>query len=262
MTAFVKRQMKKWVAVANGYRWRLKVNGANPPRFSGAYDSRSAALASQHKTALLGYDHEETAEVSFEAMCQIAPWDYPILFWLEKYLRPELSVVDAGGHMGTKFLAFQRHLDLTKLRWTVYDLEAVVRAARSRQQAGLLPKQISFTSELSMCPAADILLASGLLQYLDTPLGAFFKQFEAPPQTVLLNKVALRDGPTLFTLEQIGSARVPYQIRSKSEFERQITQAGYSIKDTWDIPELGHVIATHPLLGKSQSRGYLLEKLH
>ena len=74
------------------------------------------------------------------------------------------------------------------------------------------------------------------------------------------NKVATRDGPTVTTLERIGPARVPYQIRNRAGFEGQLTQAGYRIRDNWDIPSLGHVIDTHPELGRSVSRGYLLQR--
>ena len=40
----------------------------------------------------------------------------------------------------------------------------------------------------------------------------------------------------------------------------KIAATGYAIGDTWAIPALSHVIPTHPWLGSSVSRGYLLER--
>lgn len=256
----IKDSLKLCYAVLNSYRWRIRANGAKSPRFTGVYDSHAEAMAVAAKTALPGYDHEEIADVSFDFMKQIAPWDYPVLFWLKSYMKTGTELLDMGGHMGTKYLAFQDVMDLTQMKWTVLDLPAIISTAQDRQKSGELPKEITFTSTPSECAPADLLLASGLLLYLDQPLAEVFGQFSKPPQTVILNKVALRDGPSIFTLELIGGAKVPYQIRSKSSFEAEIAEAGYDIKDTWGIPTLGHSIITHPLTGVCQSRGYLLER--
>mgnify|MGYP000398001572 FL=1 len=172
-----------------------------------------------------------------------------------------MKVVDAGGHMGTKYIAFESLIDLSSTNCTIYDLDAIVKAGKQRQADGKLPEQIIFESDLSACGAADILLASGLLQYLDVPLSQLVKQMQTPPQFIFLNKVAMRDGPAFFTLEQIGPSKVPYQIRCKSDFESEIAAMGYRVLDQWGIPELSHVIATHPLKGASESCGYILERV-
>ncbi|WP_380058335.1 hypothetical protein ACFE33_06705 [Falsihalocynthiibacter sp. SS001] len=104
-------------------------------------------MDSQKGARIVGYEHAEVVDVSFESMCQIAPWDYPILYWLRRLLAEDGSVLDAGGHMGTKFIAFQDYLELTGVNWTVYDLEAVVTEGRRRQAAGELPSQVHFTSD-------------------------------------------------------------------------------------------------------------------
>lgn len=236
-----------------------KARGPNPPRFTGAFPDRTAALASLPLVLRAGYDDENVAEVSFDKMCEVASWDYPVLFWLRESLRPGLRVVDAGGHMGTKYIAFQNLLNLSDTSWTVHDLPGIIRAARQAQAQGRLPGEIAFEDTDAPAPPADLLLASGLLQYLDTPVATFLAQTAAP--RVILNKVALRDGPTVVTLETIGAARVPYQIRNRSDFEQELAQSGYKIRDQWEIPTLRHSIATHPHLGASQSRGYFLQRL-
>lgn len=238
---------------------RYRARGPRPPRFCGAFANRAEALAALPVEQRAGYDDAEIAEVSFDDMCRVAHWDYPVLFWLQHHLKPGLHLVDAGGHMGTKYIAFSPFLDLSGITWTVQDLPGIVQAARAAQQAGRLPAEIGFEHDPDALPRPDVLLASGLLQYLDQPVEAFLAMHAAP--CVLLNKVALREGPTLVTLETIGQARVPYQIRNRAEFEAALGTAGYAVRDRWDVPALGHRIATHPGLGTSQSRGYLLEKI-
>lgn len=239
---------------------RLKRWSPRQPRMLGAYPDRETALADIPTRWLSTYDHAEVAAVNFEWMCALQSWDYPVMFWLEKLSVPGMTILDAGGHFGTKYIAFGTHLRLDQISWTVYDLAATIRSARAAQRRGDVPKDIDFIDDLSNAPASDLLLASGLLQYLDTPFPQFVAQLTNRPKHILLNKVATRDGPSLVTLERIGPARVPYQIRCRAEFEAQIAAMGYSIADSWDIPSLGHVIDTHPELGRSVSRGYLLHR--
>lgn len=239
---------------------RLRAPTARPPRFAGAYDSREQAVAAAARLGDVGYDHEALADVSFARMCRTAAWDYPVLFWLDRWLRESRSLLDAGGHMGTKFIAFSRLLDLSRTNWTVYDLPAIIRTARARQTAGELPAEIGFIDRLDAVETPDILLGSGLLQYLDVPFADLIAQFPRPPRFILINKVAVREGPTLFTLERIGTARVPYRIRNRRDWLNDISALGYEIADSWTIPELAHVIPTHPWLGQSQSCGYALRR--
>lgn len=235
---------------------RLRSLSPVPCRFSGAYRSHDAALAAARRHGLAGYDHMEVAEVAFEPMCRIAPWDYPVLFWLRRLQGEVESLVDAGGHMGTKYRAFRDALPISEtLQWTVYDLPAIVEAGRRRASADGL-HGLRFVDRLEEAGAPDLFLGSGLLQYLDTPLPALIDRLPAPPSHLLLNKVALRKGPTVVTLECIGRARVPYQIRNEAAFMASVEALGYQLVDRWTIPSLAHVIDTHPELGASESAGF------
>lgn len=239
---------------------RLKRYSPRQPAMMGAYPDRAAALAAVPRQWLGTYDHPDVATVNFRVMCAVRVWDYPVMFWLDKLHQPGLRVLDAGGHFGTKFIAFQPHLRLHEVSWTVYDLPETVRSARLAQHRNEVPAEIDFIDNLPDAPPPDILLASGLLQYLDLPFPDFLARLPNRPHHILLNKVATRDGPSVTTLERIGPARVPYQIRNRTAFEAQLAEAGYRIRDRWDIPSLGHVIDTHPELGRSVSCGYLLER--
>lgn len=231
------------------------------PRFMGAYPDYASALAAVPETAQAGYDHAEITEVSFEAMCRVTLWDYPVMLWLRDAWKPGLAVIDAGGHMGTKYIAFAPHLPVTEADWCVLDLPAIIAAAQAKQASGAVPRALRFVSDPALAGTADVFLASGLLQYLDLPLATLLAQLSAPPRRLILNKVATRDGPTVVTLEKIGSARVPYQIRDRQAFEAELAALpGYRLRDQWEIAGLSHVIGTHPRLGPSVSRGYVLDR--
>lgn len=237
---------------------RLLAGTGRAPRFAGAYRDRAAANLAFRRSRSHGYDDENIADVSFDVMCQRAVWDYPVLFWLARLLPDFPAVLDAGGHLGTKYIAFSDLLELGDVRWTTYDLPGIVRAARARQAAGELPAAIDFVDRVQDAPAADILLGSGLLQYLDAPFPEFLARMKHRPAYILLNKVAVRDGPGIYTIERIGKARVPYQIRNRVCWESEIAAMGYQVLDSWVIRDLGHVIPTDPWLGRSESRGYVL----
>lgn len=233
---------------------RFRALRAEPVRFRGAFASYDEALANVRSGRLAGYDHDSVAPVSQAFMQERAPWDYPILYWLQR-LAPEIAcLVDAGGHIGVKYRAFAPYLDLERLRWVVYDLPALVRAGRAQQRP--LDRTLSFVDRLEEAPAADVLLASGLLPYLREPFEELVGRMHGKPRHILLNKVVTRDGPTVVTLENFGVAEVPYQIRNQREVPAALEALGYEIVDEWTIEQLAHRIQTHPELGRCTYRGY------
>lgn len=228
-------------------------------RFGGAYPSREAAIAAAPSGIPIGYNNDSVVEVSYLAMCRVMPWDYPLLYWLSVLSASDCRVLDAGGHMGTKYRAFGPFLNMDRIEWTVYDVPVIVEAGRRRASSEGL-HGLRFVDSLAGQAAPDILIASGLLQYLDISLGELLNQLQSRPGYILLNKVALREGRSIVTLENFGSALVPYQIHAREPFLRMLTDLGYSIVDQWEIPSLAHTIPTHPELGSSQSGGFCLRR--
>jgi putative methyltransferase (TIGR04325 family) len=237
--------------------WRLRLFfNLRHLRFRGAYATFKEAAAAVRRDALVGYDNDAVVLRDYELMCEVKLEDYPVLFWL-RHLAPQARVLlDAGGHMGTKYRAFRNHLELDGgFEWVVYDLPTIVRAGRQRaKDEGL--NSLRFIDTLSEAPDADVLLASGLLQFLDIPFGDLLHRLPAMPRHLLLNKVQTREGPSVVTLENFIYAEVPYQIRDRAEFLAEMDRLGYDIVDEWTIPSLSHIIPTHPHLGSSISRGY------
>ena len=239
---------------------RLRYLSPFPRRFTGAYASFEEAVAAAGTDSLVGYDHGEIANVAFEQMCRVMPWDYPILFWLRSLMDEIDRVVDAGGHMGTKYRAFRDLLPLdASFSWIVYDVPTIVAAGRERAHRDGLT-QLSFVDRIEDAPEASVFLGSGLLQYLDIPLCALLGSMRSSPRHLLLNKVAFRKGGPVVTLERIGQAYVPYQMRDEHAFLGELTGMGYRLVDRWAIPELSHVIETHPELGPSESAGFYLRR--
>lgn len=205
---------------------------------------------------LAGYDNDAVTDRAFENMCRIVTWDWPVLFWLGRLLPETACLLDAGGHQGTKYRAFRNHLNLPGgVKWVIYDVPAIVRAGRERaRREGL--EGLSFIDNLADAPCAEVLLASGLLQYLDIPFDQFVRRLPVLPRHLVLNKVATREGPSVVTLEFFGRAEVPYQIRNRTEFLSTLDSLGYDIVDEWQIHDLSRHIVTHPHLGTSTSYGY------
>lgn len=261
VTQVLKQVVKRALCLPSALAARAFRGTKRSARFAGAYPSQAKALAALPANKQAGYDDSSIADVSFKQMCQRHALDYPVVFWLDRLLPQIRAVTDAGGHLGTKYIAFCGVLDLSGVNWVVYDLPGIIKAARDRQRNHQLPAVIGFESSRENLPKADLLLASGLLQYLDQPFSEFVASLPHRPTYIIMNKVALWSGPKCVTIERIGAGRVPYQIRNRAAFEAEISAMGYGIEDQWDIEGLGHVIATHPWLGQSQSAGYVLKSL-
>jgi putative methyltransferase (TIGR04325 family) len=245
------------ILLARTVLWRLRLFfNLRHLRFRGAYATVEEAAVAVRRGALVGYDNDAVLLRDFDLMCEVKLEDYPILFWLRRLAAQTRVLLDAGGHMGTKYRAFRNYLDLDdEIEWVVYDLPTMVRAGRLRAEDEGLGK-LRFVDTLSDAPDADVLLASGLLQYLDIPFVDLLRGLPALPRHLLLNKVQTREGPSVVTLENFIHAEVPYQMRDRAEFLAALDALGYDIVDEWTIPSLSHVIRTHPHLGSSTSRGY------
>ncbi len=230
------------------------------PRFAGLYPSRAAALAALSNDQTSGYNDASLADVSFDWMCQRAAWDYPVLYWLKTLSQEGTKILDAGGHLGTKYIAFSDVWDVKLINWTVFDVPQTIGVAQKRQREGKLPAEVTFIDDLDDAGPCDILLASGLIQYMDEPFSEFVSRLAVKPHHIILNKVPLCEEEAYVTLERIGSARVPYQVRAKAAWQAEIDQLGYDIVDSWDIDSLHHKIATHPWHAKSESWGYVLRR--
>ena len=260
VTSFIRGAARRLSMAARVVLGRTYYTYIGEPLMKGAYPSYDAAMKSQPSRQMVGYDHDEIVPDKVETMSSVLPWDYPILFWLQRILPGVESMIDAGGHVGTKYRAFQTLVPLpSSFDWIVLDLPATVAEGRKLAAAEGL-QNLRFETDAEKLPPAKVLLASGLLQYYPHPLSTLLRQLLELPEHLLVNKVAMRDGPAFFTMQQVGPSRVPYQVRNRDEFLRDIAALGYETVDSWDIPGLYHSISTHPELGHSESYGFYFRR--
>ena len=248
---------------AMGAATRVRALIDRQPYFWGAFPTYELAQAALPMATKSGYNSDDMVEIAMDTMMGVSSWDYPIMFWLERLIRERdgISVLDAGGHIGTKHHAFEPYLELEKADWTIWDLPALLRAGRAAQNKGIVSKDINFVETPHDAGKVDLLLASGLFQFIDISFEELLDRMAERPRWVMLNKVATRHDADIVTLQLIGKKRVPYQIRDRKKFEGELKAAGYAIRDSWTIAGLSHRIGTHPWLGESESKGYFLERV-
>jgi putative methyltransferase (TIGR04325 family) len=214
--------------------------------FRGVYGSFEEARASAPATKPLGYDHDAPAAMYDERLARPFPGDYPALFWLAPIVPKAKRVFDFGGHVGIARYGFARHLDFPKdLVWTVLDVPAVIERgralARERAEVGL-----EFTTDASRADGADVFFAAGSLQYVSEPLAEMLARLERRPPHVVVNKTPLYDGPSFFTLQNIGVAFCPYAIFNRDAFVEPVRALGYELVDTWENLEQSCTIPLRP----------------
>lgn len=234
-------------------RMRQLVGRADHEKFRGTFPTHQAALAAVRPGLAGGYDNHELVDVAYAEMCRMHLWDYPVLHWLGRLAPHHDALIDAGGHMGTKFRAFRPYLTLADgFEWAVFDLPAIVSEGTRRAARDGLPN-LQFHARLDTLPHAQIMLASGLFQYLEHGPAEFLRSLPALPRHLLLNKVATRDGGSVVTLERFPHAEVPYHVRDRAGFEGELAALGYEVCDRWAIPAFSR---RHPAFGQSHSFGY------
>jgi putative methyltransferase (TIGR04325 family) len=212
--------------------------------FKGVYSSFADAMRAIPPTQKIGYNDPDAAKLQEAKTLWLT--DYPLLFWLKSLLQNQSVVVDVGGNIGTYYYSFRDYLTYpAPMKWIICDVPEVVKAGRelANQQpsAGL-----SFTTELDAADGADILIASGSLQFVETPFSTLLARFQRKPKHLLINKLPLYKGASFVTLVNIGPTICPYQIFNENEFIESIRALGYDLVDAWKSPEFPCYIPYHP----------------
>lgn len=226
-------------------RWfRSLPPGAFPLR--GVFASLEEARASIPRNQRVGYDHAEAVDVYVEEMSRMAPSDYPMVHWLEPLLTDGVRVFDFGGHVGTKYRAFARYLAYPRtLRWVVCDVPNTVAAGeRLARERG--DTRLEFTSDFALADGAAVLIASGVLQYVEDPLWERLRALREPPPHVLVNKLPCRDGGPVFTLQSTEVSFVPMQVFDYDHFVAEMCALGYARTDEWRVLDRACDIPFHP----------------
>jgi putative methyltransferase (TIGR04325 family) len=226
--------------------------------FSGVYPDFKTAQRAIPADRLVGYDNPAGSRRNAHDLFRVFPMDYPILFWLSRLL-PNCSLLfDWGGNIGISYFAFRKHLRYPpQLTWLVSDLPAVV-AAGVATAADLNAPGLCFTTSLERLCEADILLAAGMLHFVEAPYDALRAQKELPRQ-VLLNKVPVYSLKSAVTLQNMGTALLPNHLFNEAEFTGVFKSLGYQLVDEWET-QLGCHIPFHPEHSIHAYKGYYFAK--
>jgi putative methyltransferase (TIGR04325 family) len=217
--------------------FRRPYHGGNS--YSGNYASYAEAKAAAPVTMPTTYAYAGTGGMYREQHERIRVSDYPLVHWLGELLRGgQRRIFDLGGHVGVSYYGFRRYLDYpVDMRWQVHDVPDVVEAGRQWATQNDPEARLQFTDARSDASGQDILLTSGVLQYLDYTLPELLQTLQDPPAHVLVNLVPMHPSRGYFTLQNIGKAVLPYRVMAIAEFVSAMEALGYVVQDQWHSAE-------------------------
>jgi putative methyltransferase (TIGR04325 family) len=102
---------------------------------------------------------------------------------------------------------------------------------------------------------ADIVLAAGSLQYLETDLATIVAAFEHRPRHVLVNVTPVYDGPAFMTVQNVSTVYCAYRVFNRQQLVGSMESAGYQLVDSWAKPRRFRVPG-HPDKGFDQYSGF------
>jgi putative methyltransferase (TIGR04325 family) len=233
-------------AVAGAYRRHFnRAHGRHVRLFQGIFTDYAAAAAAVPSGWRSGYDNAASAERVFDEWLEVYPNDYPVMFWLAKIVANARLVFDWGGNVGLKYFAYRKYVDYPpSMTWLVNDVPAVVEFARNtvrREES----RNLRFTTALDEIAGADVLLAAGVLHFIENPLAAL-RTLPALPPHLLLNKVPAYGAPSAWTLHNMGTAMCPYRLFNRDELVSAIEGLGYELIDEWKFPDVWCAIPFFP----------------
>jgi len=234
----VLRRLQTWPATAPAYRILL---GYRRP-FASLPEAR-AAIADYTSQ---GHEGERNVLHHLALSSAARPSDYAALFHLLP-LVPELrSVFDLGGNAGNLFYCYSHYLQMRNdLRWTVLDLPANMAAgeeiARERGAA-----RLQFAADWTEASGVNLLLVSGALHYLETPLPQMIAALPLKPAHILLNRTPLTDGEPVAAVQVASGFRLACMLYNRTRLLGNLEALGYTLVDQWKAAELSMDIPGYP----------------
>ena len=206
----------------------------------GVYPDHASALAAAGGTELAAYDHHNAKKSMEKELKVIDSYfqesDYPALFWLSRILKQEPKVVELGGSVGYAFYGFRRMMAYPEeLEWTVVELPAAVRLGR-QIAASHGEHQLAFSESIDGSVGYGVFLTAGTLQYVPEHVCDIIGRMPEPPRHVIINRLPAYDGDEYWTVQNLGSNKVPYRIYSRPRLVEAFEKLGYRLRDSWQKP--------------------------
>jgi putative methyltransferase (TIGR04325 family) len=240
------RGTKAAQAVRRAVKWREFNTASGRNAYWGVYSTFAEAVAAAPQTKEIGYDHEAPAQMYRSLMDHVDPSGYAVLHWLERALPKGGRVFDFGGHVGVKYYAFRSIGALpSPVRWTVYDVPAVVRSGRELAK-NRRETELTFTERFEDASGADVFLGLGALQYVETSLPEWMQKLAEPPKTVIVSSMPMVEGERYVTLQNIGTAFCPYLVENETALIAGMERLGYAVRHRWKNLEKRCTILDQP----------------
>ena len=186
--------------------------------------------------------------------------DYPILFWLQRLIKPGSTLFDFGGHVGVSYRKYASYLDYpSDFRWIVCEQDSVVEKAQALHEKSGEP-HLSFDTDFKQAAMASIFHSAGCIQYVEQPLASMLAELETLPQHLILSKVPLYKQPTKVTLQNTGYSISPNWLFNRELFIEDICHLGYELIDAWPCPGRRNYIRFHPEYNVEQMSGLYFQK--
>lgn len=190
------------------------------PTWQAAYEAAATRHRLPPKTDVVTFRVPEGVQIH-----PLAERDYPIVPYMQCLLGPDTRVLNIGGSLAKEYASYRRLIPFPKgLRWHISEVPEVVTAGQKMVAAGDYPG-LSFGTDVS--GPANILLICGALQYPPSTLSEVLAGFETRPDHIFISRTPMQGRvPRFYTVQNIGSATVPYRIDNETTFVQEMAAAG------------------------------------
>lgn len=198
------------------------------------------------------FDQEALADEYLQVrMHRVYAYDYPVIHWLDRaFAGGARRVLDLGGSIGVHYYAYRPRMAYpASLRWTVFEVPAIVRVGRALAGQCDSAGSLRFIDTLGVAALeADAWLSSGALQYMESAQpGVLLAACPRRPLHLLFNKLPLYPREDFVTVQNIGEdAYAPYYVYNRERFIAAVERHGYRLVDAWDVPERRMELPGHP----------------
>ncbi len=232
---------------------KILYTGGEGFRFKGEYFSWEEASAQ-----CAGYDAEnilskvlaatlkvKNGEAAFErdsVLFDKIEYAWPVLaglMWVATRSGGILNVLDFGGALGSSYFQNRKFLkDLPEVRWNVVEQAHYVEAGQKHIQ----DKQLRFYPTIDACLAENqpnVVLLSGVLQYLPEPIGVLNLLVEIKASTLILDRTSYVNSgikPSIKIQEvpaEIYAASYPCRFFNENELIAVLAQKCYTLLETF-----------------------------
>ncbi|MBC7412495.1 MAG: methyltransferase, TIGR04325 family [Bacteroidia bacterium] len=226
--------------------------------FKGVYATFDEAKKSAPNKNKTGYNTAELAQFYSNTLTtQLAEYDYPVLVWLSKIIKPNGTLFDLGGNVGTHYTKYSPILNLEQLKqYTVCDLEQIIEEGEKTNPR----PNLKYTTNNTEAANAEIWLSSGTLQYIeDFNIVNYFNKLSTKPKHVIINRLPFHPTMQFVSLQNGGLNYYPQYIFYETLFLNQFELLGYKLIDQWFDKNDGCFIPFHQQHNKVLYKGFYFE---